>query len=625
MAQAQDNRDPPHGEPPVRRLHQLPAFWPCVVFLITLGTHGFYVAEMSDHPFFNFPLVDSETYHTQALDIRQNGWLGGNRVFWQAPLYPYFLAFCYGFLDEANRIFDIRVIQMLLAAGNALLLYELGRRRLGRGVAAGAAVAAAFYGPLIYFDVEMLAPVLIVLCYLLMALALDAGIRGGAPIWWWLSGVLNGLATLSHGLAFGIVPLVCLYGLWGGQMRSQAASRRLLLVALFAFGFALAVVPVTIRNRVRGGEWVLISHNGPVNLYIGNHPDYERMVGLRPGLEWSSVARALHEQGILTAGGEARYFLRATLTHIRDHPIAVGRVWLKKIRLLFHADEIKRNYPIYPVREHSHLMRVLLWKWPGPGGILGLGFPFGVVLPLSILGWWVLRRQGIRLTAVELIVAGHVATNLMFFICSRYRVSLAPFLVLYAAAAVHWAVTEPIWRARTVGQNRGLLVVTLLVFLFSNIALSPMDKSEESAEYQFYLGFIAHHYEKKPHEALARYRNALRLENDMLEAHYFLGILYQDDLAKPAEARALFEWVLVREPGNMSVLFYLAKSLASLGEREEAREILKSLVENDPTNEKYRRRLNDLSEKETTPQSGNQTQKSDIPTSAGARRSTPRP
>jgi len=627
MAEPPDNPAPSDAAPLRRHIHQMPGFWPAVVLALTLATHGFYIAEMADHPFFNFPLVDSDTYHRQALDILQHGWLG-EKAFWQAPLYPYFLAFCYQFLEATTRVFDIRVIQAVIAAINALLLYQLGRRKVGPDVGILAGVAAAFCGPLVFFDAEMLAPVLVVLFYLLLAQALDRAIHGGRLTWWAAAGVWLGLAALAHGLGLLIAPLVCAYVLLGKAVRSSHSSgfnekedplkwglrtltplqRRLSAIACFVAGTVVTIAPVTIRNRLVGGEWVLISYNGPINLYIGNHPDYDRMVGLRPGLEWASLARSLNDQGITTVGESSRHFTQAMLDNIRRRPLAVGRVWLKKFYLFLHADEIKRNYPIYPVRDYSRLMWALLWKWPGPGGALGLGFPFGLVLPLAAIGWWELRRKGIRLVAVELVMAGHVAANLMFFICARYRVPLAPFFVLYAAAGVRWMIGERIWRPFALRLHWRPLAVALAIFVISNSRLSPMNNPADRSEYRFDLGFVAQQT-GKPQAALDYHLAALRDNPNNTEAHFFLGILYQDHLRQPAKALEQFDWVLERDPDNMQVLFNRALSLASLGRTDEARKIVEELVQNDPENEKYRKYLDQLSGKATSAPSESRTER----------------
>jgi hypothetical protein len=424
---------------------------------------------------------------------------------------------------------------------------------------------------------------------------LKAGLRTFG--WWPLAGAMNALAALAHGMALPIAPLVCLYGLFGKPMRSRLPfAKRLLAVGLYALAVAVIIAPVTIRNYVVGGEFVLISHNGPINMYIGNHPDYDRMVELRPGLEWASLARALNEEGLDTVGGSSRYFTQAMWKNIREHPLAIARVYLKKTYLFFHADELKRNYPIYPVRAWSRLMSVLLWKWRAADGWLGLGFPFGLVLPLAIVGWWALRRRGIRLHAVELIMAGHFLSNLLFFIVARYRVPLAPFLALYAAAAIDWTMRERLWRPDSLRRGLPILAVALAAFLVSNAKLKPMNWPPDNAEYRFHLGYVAFE-RKETKKAFEYFQSALRDRPDLTEAHLFMGILCQDYLGRPADALAEFDWILARDPGNMPVLYNKAHALDSLGRTPEARAILDLLVRNDPRNEKYRRFLDQLTPK----------------------------
>lgn len=595
------------GEFTQKHIYQVRGFWPTVVFLASLATHCYYIVEIADHPFFNCPLVDSRTYHVQAVSILRRGWLGDS-VFWQAPLYPYFLAFWYHLISV--KFFDIRVIQAFIAASNAVLLYFLGMRRVGQRASIGAALAVAFYGPLVHFDTEMLAPVLVVFFYLLMAMALDRAIGGGGSCWWLVAGLLNGLAALAHGLALLIAPLVVIYValLWRSEPR-PSPKQRVLAAGLFAIGAAATIAPVTVRNRIVGKQWVLISHNGPINFYIGNHPQYEKMVGLRPGLEWATLAKQLNQRGVRTVGEEARHWIRETFRNAIGQPLAVGRVWLKKLRLFFNADEIKRNYPIYPMREHSLLMRLLLWKWRGPAGLIGLGFPFGVILPLAAVGWWALRRRSVRLVAIELIMVGHFAANMLFFICSRYRVPLAPFFVLYAACAIEWAASQRIWQKEAFLRQWRVIGVALAIFLVANAFLTPMDNPTDQGEYKFYKGLVAHLHEKNPAKALKYYQAALRDDPDLTEAHFLLGVLYQDQLKEPARALEQFNWVLERDPGNMPVMFNKALSLASLGRRDQARRILETLVENDPRNERYREMLERLSQKPTGGQSENRTQR----------------
>ena len=53
--------------------------------------------------------------------------------------------------------------------------------------------------------------------------------------------------------------------------------------APFCWGLLVAIAPVTLRNYAIGGDAVLISSNAGINFYLGNNPEYQRTVNIRPG------------------------------------------------------------------------------------------------------------------------------------------------------------------------------------------------------------------------------------------------------------------------------------------------------------------------------------------------------
>ena len=60
---------------------------------------------------------DSRSYDLWAQEIARGHWLG-DRVFYQAPLYPYFLATLYWLFG--HHLFMIRVVQIILGATSCL-------------------------------------------------------------------------------------------------------------------------------------------------------------------------------------------------------------------------------------------------------------------------------------------------------------------------------------------------------------------------------------------------------------------------------------------------------------------------------------------------------------------------
>ena len=74
-----------------------------------------------------------------------------------------------------------------------------------------------------------------------------------------------GLDALVRPSGVVLVPVLAVWAL------VAAPRRRLQSAVLILLGAALAIAPVTLRNRVVGGEWVLVTAGGGFNFYIGNH------------------------------------------------------------------------------------------------------------------------------------------------------------------------------------------------------------------------------------------------------------------------------------------------------------------------------------------------------------------
>ena len=68
--------------------------WFVVIFAVALAVRTLHLWQIRTAPFFPFKIGDAETYDLWAQRIAAGDWLGDG-VFYQAPLYPYFLAAIY--------------------------------------------------------------------------------------------------------------------------------------------------------------------------------------------------------------------------------------------------------------------------------------------------------------------------------------------------------------------------------------------------------------------------------------------------------------------------------------------------------------------------------------------------
>jgi hypothetical protein len=126
------------------------------LFLGALAVRLIYLCQYANAPFFWVPSLDAlyHDLHARAIAAGQSD----PEAFFRAPLYYYFLGGVYRLFGHS--FWAARVIQALAGSGSCVLLYGVGRRLFWPAVALVAAGAMALYGPLVFFDGELLTPVL---------------------------------------------------------------------------------------------------------------------------------------------------------------------------------------------------------------------------------------------------------------------------------------------------------------------------------------------------------------------------------------------------------------------------------------------------------------------------------
>ena len=124
-----------------------------VVFALALVVRLVYLGEISKSPTFQVPIVDSATYDQHARLLVAKG-IFSQRFFWQGFFYPFFLAAVYFF--TGGSMLWARLIQIVLGSLLCVGVCRLGSRLFDRRTGIVAGVIAALYGPLIFFDVELL-------------------------------------------------------------------------------------------------------------------------------------------------------------------------------------------------------------------------------------------------------------------------------------------------------------------------------------------------------------------------------------------------------------------------------------------------------------------------------------
>lgn len=380
-------------------------------------------------PFFTSPVVDAYTYTLQARAIAGGAWLDFTEgAFWQPPLYPWFLGAVYELWPE--RFFVLaRAIQAFVGALSCALLFEAGRRTLGAGWGIAAGLGLALYGPAIYFDGELLPASLAVLFPLLLFLCLPET-ETRWPSWLGV-GVILGLGAILVPTILSLIPCLGLWLATRPHVGSSLTTGRAVRLAALLGGVTLVLTPVCVRNILMGDDVVLISWNGGVNFYLGNNAEYPSTTHIRPGQPWLDLMDRANTGGgageSVSGSANSRFFYNEALRFIQTEPVAWLHLMGTKTWTLLHGEEIGRNQSPYLARRQSPVLAGLLWQGPP------LYMPFGLVIPFALLGLGLaLTRPGRpRLVAGFTITYG--AGIVLFFVTSRYRLPIVPFVLLAAA------------------------------------------------------------------------------------------------------------------------------------------------------------------------------------------------
>ena len=205
------------------------------ILLGALGLRLVHVFQMSAGPLFAAPAVAAATYVDHVTRLATGHWLGwGEGPFWQPPLYPYILALVKLAFPDAF-FYIARIIQALIGAASCLLVYLVGRRAFSPIVGTVAAVAAALYGPIIYFDARLLPTGLATFLILVGLLILMRAVERQSRLVFLAAGLLLGIASIAVATVLALIPVTAAwlcYRFWdqAGRGRSWVGNFSLKIV-----------------------------------------------------------------------------------------------------------------------------------------------------------------------------------------------------------------------------------------------------------------------------------------------------------------------------------------------------------------------------------------------------------
>lgn len=489
------------------------------VYAVALTVRLLALLEVQRSVFARVLVGDARQYDTWARSIAGGDWLGSG-VFYQAPLYPYFLGVLY--TVTGPHPLAARLVQIAIGAFACVLVLLAGRRVFDARTGLIAGLLLAVYAPAVFFDLLIQKTVLDTALMALLLALLAATLDRPRTSLFAAAGLALGAVSLTRENAILLLPWVLVWilvhfrGLFQGSIRGEPRVPWRWSVA-FAAGVLALLLPVAARNQIVGGEFALTTAQFGPNLYIGNNPYTDgRYVPLREGRADARYERQdaveLAEEALgrkLSPAGVSAFWTGQVLEYVRSKPGEWLRLITRKTLLFWNAGEVVDTEGIEAYREQSLVLRGL-----------STIFHFGWIVPLAVLGAALTWRRRERLWVFYGMVLVMAASVILFFVLARYRHPMAPVLVLFAAAGLrHLAFPHP-------GESRRSRAVVTAVVLAVVAALAvnrPFPHSASQRALAYYSVGDALIEAGRSLEAIAPLQEAIRSKPDFPAAWLHLS------------------------------------------------------------------------------------------------------
>lgn len=329
------------------------------------------------------------------------------------------------------------LLNIVLSAATAILLFDLGRRRFDERVALVMAAVWLLYPTAIIFSAMLFTETLFVFLWVLALWLYDRLDEGGyRPLDAAALGVVSGLVMLTR--AVGVVVAIS-FIVYIVLIRFERPLKvRLRAALILGAACLLVVLPWMVRNNFTVGRFAL-NTNGGMNMYIGNNPrangsylfdeEHERLL---PPAEAGETARDRAAAGL-------------ALAFVREHPRDALRLWGRKFAFFWATDMTQWIHyfwdPSGPPSVSKRLRAMPVAR------LALLAVPYMLIVLLGISGFYLVRHfpaRGLLLLQIFLLLLACFVT----YGTPRYRYPLMPALLIGAGAVWRpqvW-VSAPPWR-----------------------------------------------------------------------------------------------------------------------------------------------------------------------------------
>jgi len=489
------------------------------VFVLALFIRLVYLYQILPTPIFQGLAVDDEKYEILALQIL-NGNFTYKEFIYLNPLYPFFLAIIYLICGQSHL--SVVITQAIIDSLSCILIYYIASQLFNKRVGIIACFTYACYAIAIFYTGILLAPTVVIFFTLLFIASLLMAEVKRKIILFFISGLIFGLAVLARP---NIIIFLFFLPLWffsviKSRLGVNKSIQGFLLVLV---GFSTVMSPIIIRNYSIEKRLSPFPVQGGINFYIGNNPKATGCFMSPYGVSISpidqvknSISQAEEESGKkLTPSQASRYWFFRGLQFIKDSPLSAFSLYIKKFALFWRKEEISLNIDYYFTKSFVPILRLPF-------------ISFGFIAPLAILGIILSLKRRRNVLLIILLIFSHMVSVITFFVSARYRLPVAPLLIIFSSYALSRLVEMA--RAKQVKEVTAFGALLVLLFVGINRNFEYFESSATSkTNPKITYNNIGNLYSRtgRLDEAIVEFKKALSIDPYFAEAHNNLGIVYR--------------------------------------------------------------------------------------------------
>jgi tetratricopeptide (TPR) repeat protein len=509
---------------------------PFFIFLASFILRITYFLKAQHDPLINIPILDAAYYDTWARKILEGVKI--NNAFFAEPGYAYLIWFFYKIFG-VGKIYPIIWLQMIFSSLTPVVIYFIVKRITANKLAS---IAGAFLGiflqPLLFYDLLLLKTSIEILLISAVSLLAIVAFEKKRIRYLFILGLLIGLTALVKAnilYAFPFLSAVLFF-----EERPFFSKEKLRLFAAGCLGIIIFVIPVAARNFVVDRSLVLINYSSGPNLYIGNWegadgtlkpPEYISVDPKTEETSWRKMADS-YSQRNLNSSEISSFWTNKALLEAISQPKQEISLTLKKLFLVFSLSSADDNYDIAYGKNIFPFLSFLIPFW------------FLAIFGITGMAAGILEKEK-KLYPLFGLFLGYIIILIATHILERYRLALAPFLLVFSGYFVYWIIQK------ISEQEQGKITFFLTAFFivlsltaipvnnitktnlgdtYSNLAEKFEESGDKKAAEKYYLMAIQADpnnpmpksglakiflEEGKYDEAIDYYREAIRIKYDM--------------------------------------------------------------------------------------------------------------